>query len=332
MSNIKLAKPSIVFGYWRPWNEDSHLIDSYLDYARDVTLTKYGADIVGKYVSMASREQVLAINSLGQKIGLGMNVLSNQMAGISNQMVGISDQMTVVIDELNFLNKNIDIMVEQQHLTNLLLEDISKLLRIPDREKERQQNILHGIKFFVNAEKDPDLFDDALEELLCAEQLMKQDYFVLHRIGLIYLHAHKHINPKKALDYFTRAAKYASVESDPDAVRLVNSLTNHDKSDIKYLAAESYENAAFAAYILGDFELAVANQSKALNFQTTPQNRFLYAKYLARNKQIKECIENLDIAIKKLPALALAVFKEIDLTNEPEVLDLVEQFLRRQEE
>ena len=206
-------KPSFVFGYWRPWKEDSKFFDSYFDYVKDVSLVKYGADTVGRYINQASKEQIQAINHLGQTIGRGMNVLSNQMSEINDNLV--------------FLNRNLDIQIEQQKLSNLLLQNIAELLRVPDSEKERQHSIELGIKFFVNAQKDKDLYEDALEQLLKAEILMKQDYFVLHRIGCIYLYVEKYINPEKALDYFLRAAKYASVESDPKAVRLANALTKN---------------------------------------------------------------------------------------------------------
>ena len=438
MSNIKPIKPSFVFGYWRPWNENSNIIDSYLDYSKDVSLVKYGADTVGKYINYASKEQVQAINQLGKAIGMGLDVLSNQMSDISNK--------------LGFLNRNMDIQIEQQKLSNLLLENIAELLRVPDSEKERQHSIELGIKFFVNATKDSDLYADALEELLNAETLMKQDYFVLHRIGCIYLYAEKYINPEKALDYFLRAAKYASIESDPEAMRLVNALSGNftlykiiiedygnainflsrmesaikskykgklpflteiieanakgikaadvsysfldfletisyslteyedlikgivtnnsvkkkiqdslqeaqsgiskkeaqgyfedfeelglktkiiplikqsdeiNVSEIKHLAANSYEKAAFAAYVLGRFEDAVNYQTKALKFDKDPQNRFLLSKYQVRNSNIQEAIVNLSECIDQLPTLAIAAFKEIDLINEPEVIKLI---------
>ena len=53
MSNIKPIKPSHTFGYWRPWKEDSKFFDSYLDYVRDTSLVKYGADTVGSYINQA---------------------------------------------------------------------------------------------------------------------------------------------------------------------------------------------------------------------------------------------------------------------------------------
>jgi hypothetical protein len=319
MSNLTPSKPSFVFGYWRPWKENSNLYDSYLDYSRDTSLVIYGADTVGQYINQASKEQVKSINMLGQAIGRGMNVLSNQMSDINETLV--------------FLNRNMDVQIEQQKLSNLLLQNIAELLRVPDSEKERQHSIELGIKFFVNASKEADLFADALEELLKAESLMKQDYFVLHRIGCIYLYAEKFINPEKGLEYFVRAAKYASVESDINAARLANVLTNNfhtvntelnnSEKQIGLLVADSYEKAAFSAYILGRFSEAVNYQIKALKFNAVPQNRFLLAKYQVRNGEISEGVKNLSICIDDEPILAVASFKEIDLINEPEVVNLI---------
>jgi hypothetical protein len=321
MSSITPITPSFTFGYWRPWNEKSNFFESYLDYAKDVSLVKYGADTVGQYINQASQEQVQAINNLGKAIGRGMNVLSNQMSDI-NQTLG-------------FLNHNMDIQIEQQKLSNLLLQNIAELLRVPDSEKERQHSIELGIKFFVNAKKDSDLYADSLEELLKAESLMKQDYFVLHRIGCIYLYVEKYINPEKAFEYFVRAAKYASVESDPAAARLASALTinfntanselNNSEKQIGILAADSYEKAAFAAYVLGCFEDAVNYQSKALRFNSSSENRFILSKYQVRNNNIKEALDNLDKSIEEAPCMAIAVFKELDLINEPEVIKLIAQ-------
>jgi tetratricopeptide (TPR) repeat protein len=320
MSNIIPQTPSFTFGYWRPWKENSNRVDSYFDYVKDTTLIKYGADTVGKYIQEASAQQVNAVNKLGEAIGLGMNVISNQL---SNLRV-----------ELGFINENLQLSVEQQKLSNLLLQNIAELLRVPDSEKERQHSIELGIKFFVNAGKDADLYQDALEQFNKAESLMKQDYFVLHRIGCIYLYVEKYLDPEKALDYFLRAAKYASVESDPKAIRLVNALggsvdsvnsaVHNDIDKIKLLAADSYEKAAFTAYVLGKFEDAEKYQSKAFQLSDTPENAFLLSKYQVRIQNIESAIKNLDKAIDEMPELALGVFKEIDLMNEPGVLELVE--------
>jgi hypothetical protein len=223
MSNIKATKPSYVFGYWRPWKSDSNLIDSYLDYTRDTSLVKYGADSIGKFIQTASKDQIAAIKNLEANVLGGLNVVNNS---------------------LHFINRNLDIQIEQQKLSNLLLQNIVELLKVPDSEKERQHCIELGIKFFVSAKKDSDLYADALEELLKAESLMKQDYFVLHRIGCIYLYAQDYINPEKALDYFIRAAKYSSVDSEHNLEHIASLLSNDfnsKKSDNK-----KQENSIFS--------------------------------------------------------------------------------------
>ena len=204
---------SIALGYWVPWSEKGNLVDSYRQYVKDASLLKYGADTIGQYINQASYEQVNAINQLGQKIGRGLNILSNQMSQVNENLV--------------FLNKNIDIQIEQQKLSNLLLQNIVDLLRLPDSEKERRHSIELGIKFFIKAQNDEDLYADALEELLKAESLMKQDYFVLHRIGCIYLYVEKFIDPEKALDYFLKAAKYAIVDDNVNTDMLYSALVGN---------------------------------------------------------------------------------------------------------
>jgi len=255
----------------------------------------------------------------------------SQSIGISFRT--LSTQLSEIDDSLAFLNRNMAMALEEQRLGNVLLHNITELLRVPDSEKERQRSIELGIKFFVNASKDPDLYADALEMLLKAESLMKQDYFVLHRIGCIYLHVEKYLAPKKALDYFVRAAKYASVESDPDAFRLANVLTAHRdavNSDIssspeamRLLASDSYEMAAFAAYVLGNNDDAVSFQAKAVARSPTPRNRFNLAKYQTRHGSVDEAVKTLDHALEDCPRLIYGVFLDLDLANERRIIDAV---------
>jgi tetratricopeptide (TPR) repeat protein len=345
MNNITPSIPSFAFNYWRPWKEGSSVIDSYLDYRKDISLVKYGADTVGKYIQSSSKEQVNAINKVGHDIGKGLNILSYLTIESTNQTVNainnlgaqIEDIFSKTNDSLTFINRKIDIQIEQQKISNLLLQNISELLRVPDSEKERQHCIELGLKFFVNAQKDSDLFADALEELLKAEALMKQDYFVLHRIGCIYLYADKYINPEKALEYFKKAAKYSSVESDPKAIRLVNVLTtnfnspnaevNNSIEKLQLLTADSFEKAAFAAYVLGDFNEATLNQNKAFKYNPESKNQFLLSKYQFRNGNVTEALENLDQAIESNPHFfdAIVQLSDLDVAGEPQVAGLLQE-------
>jgi hypothetical protein len=317
----KPERPSFVFGYWRPWNEKTNLIDSYLDYTRDVSLVKYGADTVGGYIRQASDEQLKAINKVGQAIGRGMNVLSNQMADVN--------------ENLRFLNRNMDIQIEQQKLSNLLLNNIFELLKVSDSEKERQRCIELGLNFFIKAQSNSEFFSDALDELKKAERFMKQDYFVLHRIGCIYLYVETHINPALALDYFARAAKYSSSECESNVSKLsieVSSELNRQYADlrstkdaIKLLAADSLEKAAFCSYVMGDFIGAEKYQNEAIKYHLTPENRFALAKYQIRAKMLESALHNLQKAITESPVLVAAVFKDLDFFSEPMVISFIEK-------
>lgn len=340
--------PSYVVGYWRPWNENADALASYMDYTRDVSLARYGANTVGQYIAQASREHVRAINSLSESLGIGFSQLTAGLTKTDHKLSDIGDTLAAVegklstIDgalqaiggKLDFLNRNIDLLVDQQRLSNRLLKNITALLRVPDSEKERHRSIELGIKYFINARNDPDLYADALEMLLKAEALMRQDYFVLHRIGCIYLHVDKHLDVVKALDYFMRAGKYASVESDPQALQLANAIMANDAMNseacrspksIGLLAADSYEKAAFAAYVLGKDSEAVRYQAKCIELNPTARNRFTLSKYLVRSGQVEEGVATLEQSLTEAPLLLAAVFRDIDLVNEPDVLRNVEK-------
>ena len=327
MLNNTPIPPSHTLFYWKPWREDANLISSWMDWLKDVKKAEYSAALVGQYINEASKDQIVAINQLADKVGNGFNIIGNKLDQVNDNLLKIDKSIDI-------LNRKADLLLEEQRLTNLLLQNISDLLRVPDSEKERQHSIEVGIKFFINARKDEDLYNDSLEAFLKAEQLMKQDYFVLHRIGMIYLYSVNHINIEKALDYFTRAAKYASVEMDPKAERLAsfltkyhysaNSDTSQNVNSISILTADSYEKAAFCSYILGDFEKSVNYQNKAVKLDNSPKNLFSLAKYQARFKQILLCVENLNNSIDIIPEIFDETFNDLDLINNLEVLKLLE--------
>jgi hypothetical protein len=341
MSNVLPTPPSHTLFYWKPWREDADFYGSWLDWLKDVKKAEYSTALIGQYIQGASNEQVEAIGSLGEKLGISIERSSDKivdsLSTINNTIQKgvdcILNGLGKIETELSILNGNLELILEQQRITNLLLEDIFEILRLPEREKERNHCIELGLKFFSNASKDPDLFEDSLNEFLKAEKLMPQDYFVLHRIGMIYAYSTKHVDISKAFDYFTRAAKYASVESDPKAARLANILRkgiNNEIGEIEdnthaigLLASDSFEKAAFSSYILGDFQSAVSLQKKSINYQNSASKYFILSKYQARVKSLSECISSLESALTLQPDLAYAALKDFDLNVETQVLQYI---------
>lgn len=300
---------------WIKYPEDKHW-DRYKHYLRDKSLVQYGASLIGESVNKATGQIVDSVNTLTETLTIVGNRICEGLQSINLN--------------LSNLNRRVDMMIESQRMTNLLLQNINELLKIPNSEKERQQAITNGIRFLANANINPEMYNDALDEFLKAESFQKQDYFVLHRIGCIYLYSVDHLDPVSAFDYFARAAKYAKVESSPNAVRMANLLTNSinntytqtigNTNSIIQLAADSYEKAAFAAYVANDLPKAIEYQQKSNELQSTPEGTFFLSKYQAHENHIEESLPLLEQAIDCNPDMAVAVFQELDMMVQPEIV------------
>lgn len=240
-----------------------------------------------------------------------------------------------ISDSLQGIDSRLGLLMDEAKTSNLLLENVAELLRIPDSQKERQHHIEMGLKFLKNALKDEDLYQDALTELLEAEKLMPSDYFVLHRIGMVYLYVPALGNPEKAVEYFIRAGKYAAVESDPEAARLSNFLNKRvterfgeqaglAATDIGVLAAESYSQAGTSLYALGRFDEAVKMAEKSVKYQPgEAKHYFFLAKYLARLGNADAAVPQLQKAVEIIPEMALAAIADFDLNKAQPILDLL---------
>ena len=358
-----MPQPPFLLTYYNPFSDDpkkNSLVGSYLDYVKNTSLAKYSADVVGSYIEETSATQLAATESVGRAIcgelydgfsslqaqlkqtGLRQ---AQQLGEISGGIRQISSELRQVFGALEGVNQRLELVRDEVKTSNVLLENIGELLRIPDSQKQRQHHIELALKFLKNARKDQDLYQDALQDLLDAEKLKRDDFFVLHRIGMIYLYAPDLIDLEKAVDYFTRAAKYAAVESDPDAARLSNVLNKRvnkkfaDQADrlpgkesdgaaesfedaILTLAAESYFQAGTALYALGRFDEAAKMAEKAVAKKTgEAKHHFFFAKYLTRSGKHEDAVKPILKAIELSPELAMAAVEDLDLNRSEAILN-----------
>lgn len=207
-------------------------------YLKDVSnsvakVTELQTKDINSTIQNVSKEQSLAIeestNIVCGSLNSGFELLSDNLEEISFSIDALRSEVNALASVLGW---NLSLIIEQQRITNLLLGDIAILLRIPDIQKERQYHIEQGIKFLKNAIYDNDFYEDALKNLLEAEKIESTDYFVLHRIGLVYLYSLKHLNVEKAEAYFKKAAKYAIAETNSGASLKNNYLAK--KKEGKY--------------------------------------------------------------------------------------------------
>lgn len=238
MEQLTPTPPSFALTYWRPWNEESNFFNSYLDYIKDVSLAKYSADTIGKYIQQASDSQVQVLKGIENRI-----IQSN---------IETQRQLQSINIKLKVINRQLDTLSTNQQITNLLLNEIIKSLEIPNSEKERINHIQNGISFFLKGEYRPAFYSDALEEFLKAEAIFKQDYYVLYHLGLIYLYAEGFINPQKALDYFLKAEMYAITDDQKNSSYYFNIL-NKKKEKLHrpkfgYFVYNTESKIAYAVY------------------------------------------------------------------------------------
>jgi hypothetical protein len=283
----------------------------------------------------ASKEQLSAIKesacAVCGTIESGFELVNNTLNGISFDIQNVSNEISEMSSMLDW---NFSILIEQQNITNFLLGNIAKLLRIPDSQKERQYLIEQGLKFFKNASIDADMYDDALTNLNKAEVLEPTDYFTLHRIGMIYMYSLKHLDIVKAEDYFKKAAKYAFVETHDNA-SISQNILNEDRNsnteyttidDVKIQAAESFLFAARCCYIQGKFDDAAHHANKS--FQLLPQlleAGFMHAKALAAADKSTQAAFVLKSVINSDRYYSVKTLSDIDLATKPEIIILLKE-------
>jgi len=276
-------------------------------------------------------------SSINDAAALQATAAANAAAAVVSSLdQGFAD-IAGELDQLNsMLDWRLSVTIDQQRISNLLLENVALLLRIPDVQKERQYYIEQGFKHYRNAAIDGDLFEDALENLAKAEKLEKTDYVVLHRIGIIYLYAPKMLDLSQAEAYFRKAAKYAVVESDPIGQRAFNILAGQTNSSlagqsvtpdaIKTIAGDSYFQAGIACYAQGKFADALELSSRAYRLLPSMlEAGFLKAKALAATGSEVEAAETAQGVIQAERFYAVKTVADGDLASKSTVQQMLLQ-------
>ena len=316
----------------------------YLDYLRDFSLQKYTAEATGQFIQRASSDQVAAVGRLGAQFQSSIAAQTSQIttgiAALTRQITsGIAAQTSQITSALSsgfaVLSDRLGALQESQRATMMLTANVAQLLRIPDSEKQRQHTIELGLKFLSNAQHDQDLFKDALEEFLKAEKLQAQDYFVLQKIGMIYLYVPALVDLQQAADYLTRSGKYAAVEGHANSATSASLLTKDPTKaldqqpglqplDIARMAAESYTAASRAQYALGNPPTALQLAQKAVKIcPTFSAAQLQQGKCAAATGQPALAASSVRTAVGLRPGIGVLAVGDLDLLTVPAVTDLL---------
>jgi hypothetical protein len=175
-----MQKPNFYLSYYNPYEKGNPgMIQSYINYKRDINNIEYNASIISNSIKEASKEQIKAIEQ-------GFKKMDERLSQI----------------------------YYAHQTTNLLLFDIIELLKLPDSEKQRQLHIINGIKFISKSAKNKSIISDAIIEFEKAIELKQQDWLSHYYLGISQLHYVENLNIDKAKYHFEIALKYALLDDE----------------------------------------------------------------------------------------------------------------------
>ena len=323
--------------YLNRYSGESHE-SQWINYLQN---SSYTSDITSNIANQTneyakcSLKQIDAIKDssrlLSETLDFGFDEISDDLADIASEISGLTSMLE---KKMSIIDWRMSMMVEEQKITNILSENVGQLLRIPDFQKERQYYIEQGLRFLKNSQFDKDLYNDALDNFLKAEEKEKTDYFVLHRIGMIYQYVPKLLNIAKAEEYFRKAAKYAFVESHPYSVKLFNILSgnlnarfseqSNPQAIINEIASESFFQAGISCYIIGKFDEAAELTGQAFHLDPKMlEAGFTQAKALSLSGKVSNAVPILENIISKDRNYSVKTSLDIDLAPIAEVKNLL---------
>ncbi|MBW0164994.1 MAG: hypothetical protein HYI21_00310 [Sediminibacterium sp. Gen4] len=301
-----MSTPSFNLTYYNPYEIESSAerYDSYINFIKQTKLHEYNAQLVGSYIQ---------------------NTVERQTETISRNF--------------DFLNQSLTDIYQTSIDTNILLGEISKLLQLPDKEKERILHIERGLKFYKQSKFDLDIAIDAKNEFEKALNLYEQDWFVLQHLGMIYLYKENIVDTKKAKEYFLKAAKYSLADYDSQSLKKVNEYFNIELSyrysnsingndTINFFIRECYLNAAFCSYIEADYQDAHQIINTALSkIQNDIKLLFFSAKYATRIGENDFALSQIQKMIEYSESMALSVYGDTELSENKLVKNFIENFI-----
>jgi len=324
----KISKKSIINQYFDYLDDKSYLKDLKRN-PKDV-LSYQLLDIKKTLVNKSVEEQQVLkefANVVCGSFEKGIDRIVATANETNEHLKSIDYQLADINESINNLHLMLDWKLEsildQQKITNEYLGKISRLLKIPDSQKQRAYHVEQGLiylKSAISEGRESDFYADAFEEFINAERIENRDYFTLHRIGYIHLNSPKqHSDIENALDCFKRAAKYARAA----AYASQNVEQFNQKNSKNFTERELLEQSASAlimasrcCYILADFKNGINFAEEASEIEPSNlQYKIQLAKLYAAENQSDKSVEVLQEVLLSNPSYFIEFFKNSDFNE-----------------
>ena len=257
--------------------------------------------------------------------------LTLNFASIGKKIQNVSSSLERL---LNIVDSRLKNMISLQNQTNIYLNNLQRIMMLPDVQKEKYFHIEKGMKYYLNAMYDKDLFDIALNNFLKALEIDESDFISLHYLGLIFLYSPEHLDISKSENYFLQSYKFSIVETNYTSRREMNfidfsmgnsnQLGEYSQNEMVALTSESLHQASICAFLRKDFAKSIELAKMGLSLKTDK----LETKYqLAKSNVFYNHIDDALLLIRELidtePNYSIKVLSDLNLSQQPRILDLL---------
>jgi hypothetical protein len=286
-----------------------------------------------KTIENASDEQKKAIQQVCGTLEDGFKEIRQHLRYINFNIAELRGEINEMASMLDW---KLSLMIEEQRLTNHLLEKITELQRIPESQKQKVYYIEEGLKYLKNSiieGVDSEYYSMAYKNFTEAEKINEDDYITLNKIGQIYLYSKKYLNVPLAKKYFLKSAREAFAEANVGGTPTSKYLRPfgqqpliYSQNPYKVATAEAYLYAGRACYLQQETSEAAELAGKAYNLVPEfLEAGFEQAKYLAANNQDDEAARVLETVIAKDRYFSITALQEEDFKDKPHILKLIQK-------
>lgn len=305
-----LSKPSFTFGYWRPWKNNSNIIESWLDYNRDNQRSQYVSSMIIDGIKEIGSHQIHNLNKINNTLELGFLNLSYDIEYLSNNIIN----GTIKILE------NQERIIQIQLAQNIYLSDIRELLTLSDSDKEKYKHIKDGCKFIKSISLSDNYYNDAKDSFNKSLQINNKDFISLFYLGYIHLFSSTHFDINKSLEYFQKSLHYARIDNSEE-IKIINKYYQNEEMNNTSFLFNINTFIAQCYYLMSkdDESLKYAEDS----FKIIPSSGCIqvlkYSSRLNYKEKIKLCIDDIfDSGFKNWKL----IFSEFDILQNEYTMNL----------
>lgn len=302
------------------------------------------------YIRYESSKQNEIIQSSSQEVANGIQISTQNICGTLQE--GFENLYEVNSSGFNQVNENLETLnatltggiiglgykldsientmrwgfsklIEQVKISNQKLENVIKLLNIPDIQKERKYYIEQGLNFLVKGKSSPIFIEKSILNFKKALEIEDTDYFTFSQLGFIHLFFKEFLDIEQSKNYLNKAILFGEADINFNSA----SLGNHSSSfEFNYNPSTITSNSLM---YLGQIFYREKNYEKAYElakkgYEINPNNLrvgFDLAKYSICTNRIESGATILEEIIEQDRHISIKAISDIDLARNKFVRD-----------